>query len=135
LADDLIATPDAPRDAAPPAQPPVPLTDQRPWGRFTQYAHNQPVTVKLIEVQPGCTLSLQRHRRRAELWIPLDPSLRVEVDGRAWQPAVEEPVWIPAGATHRLSAPGARGGRLLEVAFGHFDEADIERLADQYGRA
>ena len=124
------------------AEPGAPLTDQpssttvhRPWGRFTQFCANEPVTVKIIGVDPGCELSLQRHRRRSELWIALDPTLQVEVDGRIWQPAVEEAVWIPAGATHRLSAPGDRGGRILEVAFGHFDEDDIERLADRYGRA
>jgi hypothetical protein len=29
---------------------------------------------------------------------------------------------------------GDRAGRLLEVGFGHFDEADIERLEDDYVR-
>jgi hypothetical protein len=29
---------------------------------------------------------------------------------------------------------GDQPGRLLEVAFGHFDEADIERLEDDYAR-
>jgi mannose-1-phosphate guanylyltransferase/mannose-6-phosphate isomerase len=117
-----------------PRTQPESTTVHRPWGRFTQYAHNEPVTVKIIGVNPGAVLSLQRHRRRSELWIPLDATLLVEVDGRAWRPAVDEPVWIPAGATHRLSAPGDQGGRIMEVAFGHFDEEDIERLEDKYGR-
>jgi mannose-1-phosphate guanylyltransferase/mannose-6-phosphate isomerase len=111
------------------------VVSERPWGRFTQYSYNEPTTVKIIEVHAGSELSLQRHRHRAELWIPLDPTLRVEVEGRAWQPAVGEPVWIPVGATHRLAAPGEQGGRILEVAFGPFREDDIERLADRYGRA
>jgi mannose-6-phosphate isomerase len=119
----------------PPARAPELVVSERPWGRFTQYCLNEPTTVKIIEVGAGCELSLQRHRHRAELWIPLDPTLQVEVDGRVWRPAVEEPVWIPAGSTHRLSAPDERGGRVLEVGFGHFDEDDIERLSDRYGRA
>jgi mannose-6-phosphate isomerase len=121
--------------APPPERAPEPLTSERPWGRFTQYCLNQPATVKIIEVKAGSELSLQRHRHRAELWVPLDPTLQVEVNGRVWQPVVDELVWIPAGATHRLSAPGAEGGRILEVGFGHFDEGDIERLSDRYGRA
>ncbi len=121
--------------ATPPATQPSPITSQRPWGGFTQFSLNQPTTVKIIEVKPGAELSLQRHSHRAELWVALDAGLQVEVDGRAWTPAVEEQVWIPAGATHRLSAPGERGGRILEVAYGHFDEDDIERLSDRYGRA
>ena len=122
-------------NAAPPARAPQSETSQRPWGAFTQYAHNEPVTVKIITVNAGCELSLQRHRRRAELWIALDPTVQVEVDGRTWRPAVHEEVWIPAGSTHRLSAPGDLPGRIMEVAFGHFDEDDIERLSDRYGRA
>jgi mannose-6-phosphate isomerase len=118
-----------------PERAPEPLTSERPWGRFTQYCLNEPATVKIIEVKAGSELSLQRHRHRAELWVPLDPTLQVEVDGRVWQPVVDELVWIPAGATHRLSAPGTEGGRILEVGFGHFDEGDIERLSDRYGRA
>jgi mannose-1-phosphate guanylyltransferase/mannose-6-phosphate isomerase len=114
---------------------PEPHTTVRPWGRFTQFTLNHPTTVKVIEVQPGAVLSLQRHRQRAELWIPLDPTLEVEVEGHSWRPGVEEPVWIPVGATHRLAAPGDAGGRVLEIAFGQFDEDDIERLADNYGRA
>jgi mannose-1-phosphate guanylyltransferase/mannose-6-phosphate isomerase len=121
--------------ATPPVELPEALTDYRPWGSFTQYCLNEPVTVKIITVTGGAELSLQRHRHRSELWIALDPTLRVEVDGRAWQPAVNEQVWIPAGATHRVAAPGVQGGRILEVAFGHFDEDDIERLCDRYGRA
>ncbi|MBI3973752.1 MAG: phosphomannose isomerase type II C-terminal cupin domain [Chloroflexi bacterium] len=121
--------------SAPPESPPELVSSQRPWGQFAQYCLNESVTVKIITVNPGCELSLQRHKYRAELWISLDGNLAVEVDGRTWQPAVDERVWIPAGAVHRLSAPGTQGGRVLEVGFGHFDEDDIERLSDRYGRA
>lgn len=124
-----------PAAPVPPNAQPQHLTSQRPWGGFTQYCLNEPVTVKIISVTAGSELSLQRHQQRAELWVALDPTLRVEVDGRAWQPVEQEEIWIPAGATHRLSAPGSQGGRILEVAFGHFDESDIERLEDRYGRA
>jgi mannose-6-phosphate isomerase len=118
----------------PPADQPKSVTSRRPWGGFTQYCLNTQSTVKLIEVAAGSELSLQRHSHRAELWIALDDSLLVEVAGRSWTPAAHEEIWIPAGATHRLSAPGERGGRIVEVAFGHFDEDDIERLSDRYGR-
>lgn len=121
--------------AVPPVSPPESLTVTRPWGQFAQYCLNEPVTVKIITVNAGGELSLQRHRRRSELWIALDPTIEVAVNGRRWQPAIGEEVWIPAGAIHQLAAPGAQGGRIMEVAFGHFDEDDIERLSDRYGRA
>jgi mannose-6-phosphate isomerase len=118
-----------------PDEPPDLVESTRPWGDFQQHCLNEPVTVKIITVRPHSELSLQRHQYRAELWIALDPGLQVEIDGKVWQPAVHERVWIPAGATHRLSTPGNQGGRILEIAFGRFDEDDIERLSDRYGRA
>ena len=119
----------------PPAIQPETVSSTRPWGGFTQYCLNTPVTVKIIEVASGGKLSLQRHAHRAELWVVLDETLEVQVDGKTWRPSRHEEVWIPAGAIHRLSAPGSHGGRIMEVGFGHFDEADIERLEDVYSRA
>lgn len=128
-------TPSSEASPAIPSDLPDLVESTRPWGNFQQFCLNEPVTVKIITVNPKSELSLQRHQHRAELWIALDPGLSVEIDGKAWQPAIHERVWIPAGATHRLSAPGSQGGRILEVAFGRFDEDDIERLSDRYGRS
>jgi mannose-1-phosphate guanylyltransferase/mannose-6-phosphate isomerase len=106
----------------------------RPWGRFEQFAVNEPVTVKVITVEPGHRLSLQRHRSRAEMWQVLDGPLDFEVDGRRWSAGDGERVWVPRGSTHRIGNCSLRPGRVLEVAFGEFDEDDIERLDDDYAR-
>ena len=121
-------------ETAPSVQPET-IASTRPWGGFTQYSLNAPTTVKIIEVNAGGVLSLQKHVHRAELWVILDETLEVELDGKRWRPKRHEEVWIAAGAVHRLSAPGEQSGRVLEVAFGHFNEADIERLEDVYRRA
>jgi mannose-6-phosphate isomerase-like protein (cupin superfamily) len=110
------------------------LVSRRPWGTFQQLATNEPVTVKIITVDPGHRLSLQRHEHRGEMWQVLDVPIDVEVDGRAWRAEVGEQVWVPRGAVHRMANGGQRSGRLLEVAYGHFDEDDIERLQDDYSR-
>jgi mannose-1-phosphate guanylyltransferase/mannose-6-phosphate isomerase len=49
---------------------------------------------------------------------------------------VGEQVWLPLGSTHRLrcDADTPRPVRVLEVSLGVFDELDIERLQDDYGR-
>lgn len=107
---------------------------ERPWGRFQQFATNEPVTVKIITVEPGHRLSLQRHGHRAEMWLVLDGPVDVTVHGRSWSAEPGESVWVPEGATHRLGNSGGRTARLLELAFGDFDEADIERLQDDYAR-
>ncbi|OLT36119.1 mannose-6-phosphate isomerase [Actinomadura sp. CNU-125] len=109
-------------------------TERRPWGGFERFTFNEPSTVKLIHVEPGQRLSLQRHRDRDELWVALDPGAVFEVAGRRILPQVGERVFIRAGETHRLSSDGP-AVRVMEIAFGHFDEDDIERLEDSYGRA
>lgn len=111
------------------------IRDERPWGAFERYTLNQPSTVKIITVKPGEQLSLQRHTGRDELWVVLDPGVIVEVDGERATPAVGEKVLVRAGQTHRLAATNDGPARVLEVAFGRFDEDDIERLEDAYGRS
>lgn len=110
------------------------LVDERPWGRFEQLCVNEPCTVKILTVEPGHRLSLQRHEQRDELWTVLDAELTVEIGERAWRAQPGEKVWIPRGTSHRVGNPAGRGARILEVAFGHFEECDIERLADDYSR-
>ena len=114
--------------------PPI-IEVEKPWGRFEQYTHNTPSTVKIITVQPGGVLSLQFHHRRDELWVVLDAGAQIEVGNRVIEPQVGERVFIPRTRAHRLLATGERAVRILEVSFGEFDEEDIVRLEDVYGRA
>jgi mannose-1-phosphate guanylyltransferase/mannose-6-phosphate isomerase len=107
---------------------------ERPWGTFQQFVSNEQVTVKIITVQPGHRLSLQKHDHRGEMWQVLDVPMDITVDDRTWTAAPGETVWVPRGSTHRMGNSGSEPGRLLEVAFGHFDEGDIERLQDDYAR-
>lgn len=107
---------------------------ERPWGAFQQFVSNEQVTVKIITVQPGHRLSLQRHDHRGEMWQILDVPIDITVDDREWTAKPGETVWVPRGATHRMGNTGSEPGRLLEVAFGHFDEDDIQRLQDDYVR-
>ena len=110
------------------------VSDERPWGEFQQLVTNDEVTVKVITVQPGHRLSLQRHQRRGELWRVLDGPIDVTLDEREWTAQPDEVIWIPQGAVHRMGNSGGVEGRVLEVAFGHFDEDDIHRLHDDYAR-
>jgi mannose-6-phosphate isomerase len=108
---------------------------EKPWGNFEQYTHNLPSTVKIITVSPGGMLSRQYHHKRDELWVILDPGACVELDGEVLYPEVEEKLFIPRETVHRLSSAGESAVRVLEISFGEFDEEDIVRLEDVYGRA
>jgi mannose-6-phosphate isomerase len=107
---------------------------EKPWGRFEQYTHNLPCTVKIITVSPGGTLSRQYHHHRDELWVILDVGARVELGTEVLDPQVGEELFIPRQTVHRLSAVGEQAVRILEISFGEFDEEDIIRLEDLYGR-
>ena len=110
------------------------FVSERPWGQFQQFVKNESVTVKIITVNPGHRLSLQTHGHRDEMWQILDVPIDIEVDDRTWVAQPGERVWVPQGARHRIANTGTQPGRLLEIAFGDFDETDIERLQDDYSR-
>jgi mannose-6-phosphate isomerase-like protein (cupin superfamily) len=111
------------------------LEDIRPWGKFRSYPRENSGAVKIITVNPGASLSLQLHRRRAEFWIALDDGLEVTVGGRVWRPRRNEEIYIPREAPHRLRGLGPEAARVMEIWLGDSAEDDIVRLADDYGRA
>lgn len=116
-----------------------PIVDKRPWGKFVQFCKNENATVKIIEVQPGQQLSVQKHQNRDEMWIALDQGLVALVgDDTIFMRDIEiaeEPVWIPRDTVHSIkNANVGIPAKFLEISFGEFDEDDIERLQDQYGR-
>ena len=116
----------------PDAKPDVALVT-RPWGSFKQYANNSEVTVSLMIVKAGQRLSLQSHTGRAELWIVLDDGAEVQIDDAILHPSAGSELWIPAQSQHRLSSAGPEV-RVLEVAFGNWQQEDITRYSDDYAR-
>lgn len=113
---------------------PTSVKVDKPWGRFEQYTHDLPCTVKIITVAPGGVLSRQYHHNRDELWVTLDAGARVELGEEVVEPAADEELFIPRETVHRLSTVGEEPVRILEISFGTFDEEDIVRLEDIYGR-
>jgi mannose-6-phosphate isomerase-like protein (cupin superfamily) len=108
------------------------ITSIRPWGKFEQYTLNQKTTIKIITVKKGGILSLQSHKKREELWIALDNGLVAEINGKKTKLKKGQKIIVPRGAKHRISAKST--ARFLEISFGHFDENDIKRFEDKYGR-
>lgn len=108
---------------------------ERPWGYFKQFANNREVTVSLMSVKPGQRLSLQSHIGRAELWIVIDDGAVIQVGDDVFHAKAGDEFWIPAGARHRLGSDLTAGEvRVLEVAFGDWQQDDISRYDDDYAR-
>jgi len=108
--------------------------EERPWGYFEQFTHNEPSTVKIIFVREGEALSLQTHEHRDEFWRVLDGTGTITAGSTVEQASAGNEYSIPRNTPHRIEG-GIGGIRILEIAKGDFDEHDIVRLEDRYGRA
>lgn len=117
----------------PAEKPPVAFVS-RPWGSFKQFAHNEDCTVSLMTVLPGQRLSLQSHTGRAELWIVIDDGASVQVGDEIREFKAGDEIWIPVNERHRLGCAGDKPVRVLEVAFGNWQQDDIRRYEDDYKR-
>lgn len=110
-----------------------PFQDERPWGYFRQFCQNATVTVKILSIKPGEMFSLQSHAKRAEFWRVITGSGIAEIDNNSQEIKIGDEMTIPFNIKHRLIA-GLSGLEVLEISYGDFDENDITRYEDKYGR-
>ena len=109
--------------------------EERPWGHYVVTDQGNRYKVKSIHVDPGASLSLQKHYHRAEHWVVVEGTAKVEVDGKETLIYENQSTYIPLGAVHRLSNPGRVPLRIVEVSsVTYLGEDDIERYEDNYGR-
>lgn len=120
--------------------------NERPWGSWKIVHREGLKTVKILTINPGHMLSLQSHENRIEQWLPLSPGLIAYIgysrkpepwllsggEATALDPgAVFE---VGTGEVHRLINAGKARASLVETIFGRYDEEDITRYHDAYGR-
>ena len=107
----------------------------RPWGFYVSIVEDTRWQVKMINVKPGEKLSLQKHHHRAEHWVVVNGTAKVEVNHEEMILCENESTFIPLGSIHRLSNPGKINLSLIEIQSGSYlGEDDIERFEDNYGR-
>ena len=107
----------------------------RPWGWYDTIDVGERFKVKRIQVNPGASLSLQRHAKRAEHWVVVKGVALVTCGDQSITLNENESTYIPLGQTHRLSNTGQVPVEIIEVQSGAYvGEDDIERLEDRYGR-
>ncbi|MBW9258291.1 MAG: mannose-1-phosphate guanylyltransferase/mannose-6-phosphate isomerase [Candidatus Thiodiazotropha sp. (ex. Lucinisca nassula)] len=107
----------------------------RPWGRYETVDECARFKVKRIVVNPGASLSLQKHNHRAEHWVVVKGTDRI-INGTEEKLLTEDQsTYIPIGTLHRLENPGLIPLEIVEVQTGSYlGEDDIERFSDDYGR-
>lgn len=116
-----------------PKESPKPFLEKRPWGEELWITRNTPSMVKIITVLPGESLSLQYHHNRDEYWRILSGDGRAQIGEETIELKTGTDCYVPRETKHRLHG-GSSTLVLLELAFGDFDEKDIVRLEDKYGR-
>ena len=107
----------------------------RPWGIYEAIDSGDGYQVKRLVVHPGCAISLQRHRRRAEHWVVVGGKALITRGNEVLTLTADQSTYIPIGMIHRIENPGPEPLRIIEVQSGSYlGEDDIERLDDRYGR-
>jgi mannose-6-phosphate isomerase-like protein (cupin superfamily) len=102
---------------------------EKPWGVMRELEFNS-LLVKVIEVRAGCRTSLQYHREKDELIIPLEGDGFVEVGDPAGIYELHDgPLRIRPLVAHRVTGPL----RYIEFETNDHGE-DTVRLVDDYGR-
>lgn len=107
---------------------------ERPWGKYREYARNEPCTVWIVEMNAGHSGSLQSHQNFDELWIMLTDGGEVQVADEVRKVCAGDEIFIPRGTKHRLTNRGDELLRMMEVAYGKVKDEDKVRYEDRYGR-
>lgn len=111
-----------------------PYTEERPWGSFTKFVNNEPVTVKILTVRAGEAFSLQCHEKRDEFWRIISGNGAVTIGLLQKTIKSGDDCVVRRGEKHRVEA-GSEPVVILEIPRGDFDESNIAYFEDRYGRA
>jgi len=109
---------------------------QKPWGHELIWAHTERYVGKVLVIEPGKRLSLQKHLEKDESIYVMSGRLRLHLEDDAGVVRVEdlaagEHRRIAPGRIHRFEATELRV-ELLEVSTPELD--DVVRLEDDFGR-
>ncbi|MFB3918648.1 MAG: mannose-1-phosphate guanylyltransferase/mannose-6-phosphate isomerase [Candidatus Velamenicoccus archaeovorus] len=111
------------------------ITVKRPWGAYTVLETGPGFKIKLVEVLPGKSLSLQLHRKRSEHWVVIQGQAIVTNGKGRFRVRRNESTFIPRGYRHRLENREKTILKIVEVQTGaSLTESDIVRFQDSFGR-
>ena len=107
--------------------------EKRPWGSFRRFTNNTLSTVKILTVNPHEELSIQSHLKRREFWRVIKGSGVFNINEESFDVTIGDERFIPFNIKHQIKG-GPSGMEVLEISLGEFDEDDIVRYEDKYGR-
>ena len=108
---------------------------KKPWGYYENIYIGEGYLVKIINVMPRQSLSLQSHDYRAEHWVVLEGMAEVIANDEKKILLENESSNIFPKVMHRLVNNSGSLLKILEIQHGQkIDESDIVRFKDMYGR-
>jgi len=119
--------------------------EERPWGTFevlheflvnNESGEETEVVIKKIKVLPQKKLSYQSHKLRHENWLIVQGSGAVVLNDEEIPVKKGSKIEVPTGTKHRIMNNHPKHELIfVEISTGKFDEFDIERFEDDFGRA
>ena len=107
----------------------------RPWGSYTNLFRGKNFLVKELNVKSKGILSLQKHHHRSEHWLITQGKPLITLNKKKLSKSVNQSIYIPKGAIHRIENPFKINVKILEIQKGSIlKETDIVRYQDIYGR-
>ena len=107
----------------------------RPWGWFETLEEVDTFKVKRIQIDPGKSISLQRHQQRSEHWVVVKGLATITRDQEKFNLTEKQSIYIKKNQIHQIENTTNQILQIIEVQSGEYlGEDDIERLEDKYGR-
>jgi mannose-1-phosphate guanylyltransferase/mannose-6-phosphate isomerase len=110
-------------------------TFQRPWGNYKNFFKGQNFLLKELTVNKKSSISLQKHRHRAEYWVVTGGKPKITIGKKIFFKKINDSVFIPKGSIHRIENIYNTPVKIIEAQLGSIlKETDIVRYQDEYGR-
>ena len=110
--------------------------EERHWGSFFNLFETKNIKVKELVVEPGKSMSYQRHFKRNEVWVISEGSCFVSFASDKDNKNIKklklnkfDHYLVPIGQWHQISNPSNTKTHIIEIQYGEdCIESDIERL-------
>ena len=110
-------------------------SEERPWGRWTEFHHGDDHRIKEMRVNPGHRLSYQYHNFRSEHWFVVRGTATITLNEEEFVVGPQGSFDVPVGSRHRIANKHDEELLIVEVQYGSkLVEEDIVRLEDDYSR-
>ena len=100
------------------------LKSYRPWGTYEVLKIKDNYQVKEIIVNPGSSISLQKHKKRSEHWVVTSGVATITKGRKKFKLKTNESTFIKKGQVHRIENHTKKNLILIEVQTGNYLEED-----------